>query len=94
MVLAAEVVDIPHDARFNARSADFGRTGCYIDMLNPISAGTEVRLRLTHHEENFMALARIVYVSSGLGMGLTFSNVEDQHLARLDRWLCEPPKEY
>jgi hypothetical protein len=94
MVLAAEVVDIPHDARFNARSADFSRTGCYIDMLNPISEGTEVRLRLTHHEENFMALARIVYVSPGLGMGPTFSNVDDQHLARLDRWLCEPLKEY
>jgi len=93
MVLAAEVVDIPHHLRFNARSADFSRTGCYIDMLNPISEGTEVRLRLTHHEENFMALARIVYLSPGLGMGLAFSNVEDQHLARPDRWLSEPPKE-
>jgi len=39
-------------------------------------------------------LARIVYLSPGLGMGPTFSNVEDQHLARLDRCLCEPPKEY
>lgn len=94
MALAAEVVDIPHDARFNTRSADFSRTGCYIDKLNPISEGTEVRLRLTHHEENFMALARIVYVSPGLGMGSTFSNVEDQRLARLDRRLCEPSKEY
>jgi PilZ domain len=94
MVLAAEIVDIPRSARFNARSADFSRTGCYIDMLNPISEGTEVRLRLTHHEEIFMALARIVYVSPGLGMGLAFTDVEDQHLARLDRWLSEPPKEY
>ena len=94
MVLAAEVVEIPRGARFNARSADFSRTGCYIDMLNPISEGTEVRLRLTHHEEIFMALARIVYVSPGLGMGLAFTNVEDQQLACLERWLSEPPKEY
>jgi PilZ domain len=94
MVLAAEIVDIPRSARFDARSADFSRTGCYIDMLNPILEGTEVRLRLTHHEEIFMALARIVYVSPGLGMGLAFTDVEDQHLARLDRWLSEPPKEY
>ena len=93
MVLDAEVVEVSRGAKFNARSADFSRTGCYIDMLNPISEGTEVRLRLTHHEENFMALARIVYLSPGLGMGLAFSNVEDQHLARLDRWLSEPPKE-
>ena len=94
MVLAAEVVDIPRSAKFNARSADFSRTGCYLDMLNPITEGTEVRLRLTHHEENFVALARIVYVSPGLGMGLAFTNVEDQQLACLERWLSEPPKEY
>jgi hypothetical protein len=94
MVLAAEVVEIPRGAKFNARSADFSRTGCYIDTLNPISQGTEVRLRLTHHAEIFMASARIVYVSPGMGMGLAFTTVEDQHLACLDRWLSEPPNEY
>ncbi len=41
-----------------------------------------------------MTLARIVYVSPGLGMGLAFTNVEDQQLACLDRWLSEPHKEY
>jgi len=94
MVLDAEVVDIPCGAKFNARSADFSRTGCYIDTLNPISEGTEVRLRVTHHAENFVASARIVYVSPGMGMGLTFTNVEDQQMACLDRWLSEPLKEY
>lgn len=94
MVLDAEVVEIPRGAKFNARSADFSRTGCYIDTLNPISEGTEVRLRVTHHAEIFMALARIVYVSPGMGMGLTFTNVEDQQLACLDRWLSEPPTEH
>lgn len=94
MVLAAELVEIPRGTKFNARSADFSRTGCYIDTLNPIPPGTEVQLRITHQAENFMALARIVYVSPGLGMGLTFTNVEDPQLACLDRWLSEPPPEY
>ena len=94
MVLAAELVEISRGATFNARSADFSRTGCYIDTLNPIPQGTEVQLRITHQAETFLALARIVYVSPGLGMGLTFTNVEDQQLACLDRWLSEPPAEY
>jgi PilZ domain-containing protein len=94
MVLAAEVVELLRGAKFSARSADFSRTGCYIDTLNPISKGTEVQLRITHQAEIFMALARIVYVSPGLGMGLAFTSVEDQQLACLDRWLSEPPGEY
>ena len=94
MVLAAEVVEIQRGTKFNARSADFSRTGCYIDTLNPIAQGTEVRLRITHGAENFLTLARIVYVSPGLGMGLAFTNVEDQQLACLDRWLSEPPTEF
>src|SRR5437879_10123448 len=94
MVLDAEVVEVSRGAKFNARSADFSRTGCYIDMLNPIPQGTEVQVRITHQAEIFLALARIVYVSPGLGMGLAFTNVEDQQLACLDRWLSEPSKEY
>jgi len=94
MVLAAEVVELPRGAKLNARTADISRTGCYIDTLNPIPCGSEVRLRLTHHEDIFVALARVVYVSNGLGMGIAFASVEDDQLARLDRWLSETGLEY
>jgi hypothetical protein len=46
------------------------RNGCYVDTVNPISQGSQVRLRPTHHDEIFEALARVVYVSPGLGMEL------------------------
>ena len=94
MILAAEVIELPRGTKLNARTADISRTGCYIDTLNPISQGTEVHLRITHRAEIFAAVARIVYVSPGLGMGLAFTSVEDHQLACLDRWLSEPPHEY
>jgi hypothetical protein len=94
MVLAAEVIELPRGAKLNARTADICRTGCYIDTLNPIPQGSEVRVRITHHEDVFVALARVVYVSYGLGMGIDFVKVEDEQLARLDRWFSETDREF
>jgi hypothetical protein len=94
MVLAAEVLELPRGTKLNARTADISRTGCYIDTLNPISQGSEVRVRLTHGEETFVALARVVYVSYGLGMGIAFVNVQAEELARLDRWFSETDREF
>ena len=94
MVLAAEVVELPRGAKLNARSADVSRTGCYIDTLNPIPQGSEVRVRLTHDAETFVAVGRVVYVSYGLGMGIAFVNVQAEDLARLDRWFSETDREF
>jgi hypothetical protein len=41
-----------------------------------------------------VALARVVYVSYGLGMGIVYIKVEDEQLARLDRWFSEPEREF
>jgi PilZ domain len=94
MVLAAEVIELPRGTKLNARTADISKTGCYIDTLNPIPQGSEVRLRFTHGAETFVAKGRVVYVSYGLGMGIAFVNVEDAELAKLDRWFSETDREF
>ena len=94
MVLAAEVVELPRGARLSARTADISRTGCYIDTLNPIPVGSEVRVRITHHEQLFEAQGRVVYVSAGLGMGVAFVTIAPEQLTLLDRWLAESGTEF
>jgi hypothetical protein len=94
MVLAADVVELPRGARLTARTSDISRTGCYIDTLNPIPRGSQVRLRITHHEEVFEALGRVVYASPGLGMGIVFETVAPAQEAMLQRWLEGPDQEY
>lgn len=94
MVLAAEVVELPRGAKLGARTADISRTGCYIDTLNPIPEGPQVRLRITHHQEIFEAIGRVVYVSYGLGMGIVFVSVEPDQHAKLDRWFAESGGEF
>lgn len=94
MVFAAEVVELPRGAKLSARTADISRTGCYIDTLNPIPAGSQIRLRITHYQEIFEAVGRVVYVSYGLGMGIAFVSVEPEQHAKLNRWLAESGGEF
>jgi hypothetical protein len=94
IVLAADVVELPRGARMSARTSDISRTGCYVDTLNPIPRGSRVKLRFTHHQEEFEAIGLVVYVSQGLGMGIQFTEVSPDQQARLNHWLEEPPWEY
>jgi hypothetical protein len=94
MVLAADVIELPRGAKLNARTADISLTGCYIDTLNPVPQGSEVRVRITHGTETFVSLGRVVYVSYGLGMGITFINMEDDQRTRLELWFFEPDREF
>ena len=94
LVLAAEVVELPRGAKFLARTSDVSRTGCYVDTLNPIAQTSQVRLRLTHHNQVFEALGHVIYVSPGLGMGITFDTVTAEQQARLEHWLHAPEHEF
>jgi hypothetical protein len=89
LILAAEITAMPVGATLHARTSDVSRTGCYIDTLNPVPAGTMVRSQLTRNGEVFEAIARVVYVSPGLGMGLPFADPPATQLCTLNRWLAE-----
>jgi len=94
MVLSADVVELPRGARLSARTSDISLTGCYIDTLNPIPKGSEVRVRFHHNDEIFEALGRVVYVSCALGMGVTFTKVAEEEKARLEQWLANRDQEF
>ena len=87
MVLSAEVVELPQRAKLAARTADS-------EYGPSVPKDSQVRIRLTHHDEIFEALGRIVYVSPGLGMGIIFVTVETEQRARLERWLAESGAEF
>jgi hypothetical protein len=95
LILAAEVVEIASGASLNARSSDVSRTGCYIDTLNPVPLGSQVKVQLRSGDAAFEAEARVAYVCPGLGMGLHWGpNVAPEKMALLDRWLAEAARSY
>ena len=90
LILAAEVVEIATGATLTARSSDVSRSGCYIDTLNPVPVGSQVKVQLRSGDMVFETAARVVYICPGLGMGLHWdTNVAPDKLALLDRWLAE-----
>lgn len=90
LILVAEITEEHSGTKLTARSSDLSRSGCYIDTLNPVPMGVEVRLRLLRGGDVFEAMGKVVYVSPGLGMGITFKEpVLSSQLAILDRWLAE-----
>jgi PilZ domain len=87
LILSAEVSDLASGTQFIARTADLSRTGCYIDTLNPLPAGSKVCVRLQNEAETFQTNGRVIYISPGLGMGVAFTSQAPGQLAILDRWL-------
>jgi hypothetical protein len=87
LVLAADVMEISSGTKLSARTADISSTGCYLDTLNPVSVGSQIRLTISHHDELFVAEGRVMYISPGLGMGVAFRGVSAEQQAVLMHWL-------
>lgn len=90
LVLAAEITEHSSGALLRGRTSDVSRTGCYVDMLNPIPAGSAINVKLMHENEVFEAAGKIVYSSPGMGMGIAFEMpLPAAQSALLCRWLAE-----
>ena len=93
VIVLAEITDCVSSIKFTARTSDLSRTGCYIDMLNPLPRGTQVNVRLQNGKEVFEAAATVRYVSPGLGIGVAFQeNLSAAQVAVLERWLAQAAK--
>lgn len=93
LILPAEVTDLLSSMKFTARTSDVSRTGCYIDMIQPLPQGTQIHVRLQNQGEAFESPARVIYVSPGLGMGVAFAGtLPANQQSILDRWLAGAAK--
>lgn len=88
-VAAAELIEMQSQTGIKARTSDLSASGCYVDSMNPFSAGGQVRVRLTHHERTFEALGTVVHSQPGMGMGIAFTRIEPDQKAVLEKWLAE-----
>jgi len=63
--------------------------GCFLDMLNPSPEGTEILVTVHHASASFTAIGRVVFVFPNVGMGVVFTDVEEDQLAVLRKWLAD-----
>src|SRR5712664_2690280 len=84
-----EITEITSNKRLGGRSSDLSMGGCYLDMLNPSPEGTRIRITVNHARASFTALGKVVFVFPNVGMGVVFTNVEEDQLAVLRKWLSD-----
>jgi Ribonuclease G/E len=87
-IAAVEVVELASGTKLSARTSDLSIGGCFLDMLNPTPQGTEVRVRIFHEGTTFTALGRVVFLLPNMGMGVTFTSIDQDQQAILQKWIA------
>jgi hypothetical protein len=75
------------ETRLQARTADLGPEGCFIDTLNPFAPGTMLKLRIDKGGASLETWAKVVYSLSSMGMGMVFHFVSPEQLWVVYEWL-------
>ncbi len=85
----AEIVELSSGMRFKARVSELSQHGCYIDALNPVPNGLNVRLKIFKEPQEFETEGRVIYSHPTMGMGIVFANVSPEQKRVLDGWLMQ-----
>lgn len=87
LIAAAEIVELRTSATINARTSDLSLDGCYLDTLNPLPPGADVRLQITYEGDTFTTLCTVAHCASNMGMGTKFKSVRQDQQKVLQRWV-------
>jgi hypothetical protein len=84
-----ELTDLQSETQTREQTSDLSLFGCHVDTLKPLPAGTKVRIRISHRNENFDALGKVVQTRPNSGMGILFTKIEPHDQLVLDKWIGE-----
>jgi hypothetical protein len=89
LVLDVEMTALGSEVQIRARTIMLSLYGCGVDTVKLLPKGTGVRIKLYHQGAEVNALARVIYSSSDLGMGVAFTSVEMEDQRVLECWIAE-----
>jgi hypothetical protein len=84
-----ELTDLESETQTKAQTSNLSLFGCHVDTVKPLSAGTKVRIKISHRSESFEGLGKVVYARQNEGMGIHFTNIEPNDQLVLDKWIAE-----
>ena len=89
LIATADVIEPVSQTRMSGRVSEIGLHGCYIDILNTLPAGTDVRVRISTDRGSFESAGKIVYAQENMGMGIGFVEPAQDQLRVLESWLAD-----
>ncbi len=88
-VATTEMTDEATTACLAGRISEISRRGCYVDILNTLPVGTELKVQIFRDAGTFTTRGKIIYVHEQIGMGIVFIDPPEDQLKLLDSWLAE-----
>jgi hypothetical protein len=86
-IALATVVELQSDRAIQAKAANVGAGGCYLEVETPLPMRTAVRVELTHGGSTFTAFGDVVRSEPHGGMAVRFRAVESRQMEILKGWL-------
>ena len=77
-----------------AQLTELSARGCYVDTLEPIAIGTNLRLRICDGTNTCELHGKVIYMHSGgglamFGMGVVFGDMEEEQHSAIGAWVRE-----
>jgi hypothetical protein len=85
----AELTETESKAAIQTRVTEISLYGCYFDMVNPLPAGTAVRVKIFCDDGFFEADGAVIYSQPNFGMGVTFRSVQPFYHSVLKKWILK-----
>jgi hypothetical protein len=84
-IAEAEIVGMKDSARVSELSA----RGCYIDSINTLPKGTDIRFRIRYGCSSCEFCGTVIYTHAGFGMGVVFGDMSAEQRSTIEVWLDE-----
>ena len=89
LIATAEITEPASGVHISGRISEISRKGCYLDILNTLPVGTQLRLTIFRDQGTFTTNGKVIYAQEGMGMGISFADLASDQLKVLDAWLGE-----
>jgi hypothetical protein len=86
---SAEMAEPRTNTQLMGRASDLGAGGCYVDTVTPFPVGTSLMLNLRSEDHAISTKAAVIYAHTGMGMGLAFTEMDEDQRRSLTAWLQE-----
>ena len=86
-VADTEVRDDASGTTVKTRTRELSLYGCYVDMDNPLPAGTPITIKINTAGRSLEGSGKVVYSTPKDGIGVTFLDVSVQSRIVLKEWL-------
>jgi len=80
-------IHVPEGPSFWGRVADLSLSGCYVEIPIPLELGKNLKVGIWFGQTKAWAEARVAHTTPGMGVGLRFTEISDQDLDQIRRYI-------